>query len=137
MGCLLVSGVNAQGIDANKTGLNESAQKAGFNVSLSCVGKPGGCIASFAGAAINALTGLFGALFLGLILWGGFRYLFSQGEKDAVKKARETIVNAIIGLLIVTISWAIADFVLTAMTSITSAPTATTESASNQPVVSP
>lgn len=121
----------AQGLDANKTGLNDAAQKAGYNTALSCVGKPGGCIAAFAGAAINALTALFGAIFFGLILWGGFKYLFSMGDKDAVKKARETIVNAIIGLLIVATSYAIADFVLQAMSSITTAPT-TTETTGTQ-----
>ena len=124
LGCTLIP-VYAQGLDANKTGLNEAAKNAGFNTGLSCTGKPGGCIASFAGAAINSLVALFGAVFLGLIVYGGFRYLFSQGDKDQVKKARETIVNAIIGLLIVSISYAIANFVLTAMSSITSAPTTT------------
>jgi cbb3-type cytochrome oxidase subunit 3 len=123
--------VFAQGLSANDTGLNDAANKAGYNTGLTCAGKPGGCIATFAGAAINALVAVFGALFLGLILYGGFQYLFSRGDKDAVKKARETIVNAIIGLLIVSISYAIADFVLTAMTSITS--TATTTETTTQP----
>lgn len=125
LGCVLTP-VLAQGLDANKTGLNDAARKAGYNVSLSCVGKPGGCIAPFAGAVINVLTGLFGAVFFGLILYGGFQYLFSQGEKDMVKKARATIVNAIIGLLIVSISYAVANFVLQALATVTSVQTTET-----------
>jgi hypothetical protein len=132
LGCSFIP-VYAQGLDANKTGLNDAAKSAGYNTGLSCVNKPGGCIAAFAGAAINALVALFGAVFLGLIVYGGFRYLLSQGDKDAVKKARETIVNAIIGLLIVSISYAIADFVLTTMTSITTAPTTTNTTTQTTP----
>jgi hypothetical protein len=119
----------AQGLDANKTGLSEAAQKAGYNSSLTCLGKPGGCIATFAGAAINALAGLFGAVFLGLILYGGFQYLFSQGDKNAVAKARGTIVNAIIGLLIVVLSYSVVNFVFNALTTVTQ--TTTTEQASS------
>lgn len=129
-----LASVQAQGLDPNKTGLNETAQKAGYNASLTCLGKPGGCISAFAGAAISALAGLFGALFFGLILWGGFQYLLSQGEKTKVAKARETIVNAVVGLLIVVISYAIVNFVFDAMSAVTqSSQTQSTEASA--PVV--
>lgn len=124
--------VLAQGLDPNSTGLNETARKAGYNPTLSCLGKPGGCIATFAGAAIKALAGLFGALFFGLILWGGFQYLLSQGDKAKVTKARETIVNAVVGLLIVVISYSIVNFVFDALSMVTQPPTTQTTETNTQ-----
>lgn len=119
--------VHAQGLDANSTGLDAAAKQAGYDTGQSCVSQPGGCIAKFAGAAINAVSALLGAVFFGLILYGGFLYLTSRGDEKATKKARETIANAVIGLLIIAISYSVADFVLNQITQITSAPTTSEE----------
>jgi hypothetical protein len=39
-------------------------------------------------------------LTLGLILWGGFGFLTSEGKPDATAKSRQTIINAAVGLAI-------------------------------------
>lgn len=114
-----VSSVFAQsGFSAKNTGLDESAQKAGYNVGLSCQSQPGGCIPYIIGNTVNVLLGAFGSLFLVLLIWGGFQYMTAQGDEPKVKKAQETLKNAIIGVLIVTASYAIATFVLKSVTSI-------------------
>lgn len=41
------------------------------------------------------------------LLWGGFDWLTSGGDKTAVENARNKITQAIIGLLIVVIIWAL------------------------------
>lgn len=41
-----------------------------------------------------------GLVAVAFIIFGGFRYLTSQGEPDALKGARSTIINALIGLVI-------------------------------------
>ncbi|HKZ34533.1 MAG TPA: hypothetical protein VJ179_01535 [Patescibacteria group bacterium] len=41
------------------------------------------------------------------LLWGGFEWITSSGEKEAVKLAREKITGAVIGLVIVLFSFAI------------------------------
>ncbi len=41
-----------------------------------------------------------GLVAVAFIIIGGFRYLTSQGEPDALKGARTTIINALIGLVI-------------------------------------
>lgn len=46
-------------------------------------------------------------LFVGLILYAGSLYLFSQGSEDKVKKALQIIKVAIIGLLVVVMAYAI------------------------------
>lgn len=107
--------VYAQGFTSDETGLKETADRAGFTTYLPCHEQPGGCIPVFIGVFVNALLGIFGALFLVLIMWGGIQYMFAQGDTDKVKKAQQTIKNAILGMLIVAASYAIANFVLDAI----------------------
>ncbi len=104
----------AQGFTAKDTGLEETGTKAGFSTGLACMQnkEAGGCIPVFIGALVNALLGIFGALFLVLIMWGGIQYMLAQGDENKVKAAKATLKNAILGLVIVVASYAIADFVL-------------------------
>lgn len=115
-----VLAAHAQGFTSENTGLVEAGQKAGFATNLACRTQPGGCIPFFIGTAVNALLGIFGALFLVLILWGGVQYMFAQGEDARIKKAKQTLINAVLGMIIVTASYAIANFVLTTLSTVTS-----------------
>jgi len=45
------------------------------------------------------------------IIYGAFQYLISQGEPDKTKSARQTILNALIGLVIATLAIVIVNFV--------------------------
>jgi hypothetical protein len=47
----------------------------------------------------------------GLLIWGGIKYATSQGEPSHIKEAKDTILNAIIGLGIVLSSVAIINFI--------------------------
>jgi hypothetical protein len=116
--------VSAQGFNIKNTGVTETANKAGYQTNLACASQPGGCIPAFAGTIINALAGLFGAFFFALILFGGFQYMTAGGDKTKTEKARTTIVNAIIGMIIVASSYAIASYVLSAMGTVTTGATA-------------
>lgn len=51
-----------------------------------------------------------GALFY--LIWGGIKWLMSEGDKTAVDAARQHIVSAIIGLIIVFLSYFILNFIL-------------------------
>jgi hypothetical protein len=113
----------AQGFTTKDTGVTEAANKAGYQTNLACANAPGGCIPAYAGTIVNALSGLFGAYFFVLILYGGFLYMTAGGEAAKTTKARQTIVNAIIGMLIVASSYAIASYVLNAMAGATTGTT--------------
>lgn len=43
---------------------------------------------------------------------GGFRYIVSQGNEEAVEKAKGTITNAIIGIVVIVLAWIILTVVL-------------------------
>jgi hypothetical protein len=44
---------------------------------------------------------------IGLLLWGAIGWITSQGDKQKIEKARGTIVAAIIGLVIVLLSFVV------------------------------
>ncbi|RLC35733.1 hypothetical protein DRH14_00095 [Candidatus Shapirobacteria bacterium] len=46
-------------------------------------------------------------VFFFMLVWGGLRWVMSQGDKTNVENARNQITNALIGLAIVFAAWAI------------------------------
>jgi len=68
-------------------------------------------------AIIDILLRLATLAALGFVIYGGFRYITSQGEPDATASARQTILNAVIGLIIALLSSGIVAFVARTLTS--------------------
>lgn len=54
---------------------------------------------------------LAGAIAVGYIIYGGIQYVISSGEPDKTKKAQETIVNALIGLVLAMLATVIVQFI--------------------------
>ncbi len=73
---------------------------------------PSGSIPDIIAIIINGLLGLVGTLFVVLIVYGGFLWMTSAGNEDKVKKARELIINASIGIAIVILSYVIVKTVM-------------------------
>jgi hypothetical protein len=63
----------------------------------------------------NFLLGITGSLALGAFIYGGFRMLISAGESEGIKKGKDAIIGAVIGLIIVFASFLIIKFVMSAM----------------------
>lgn len=55
--------------------------------------------------------GFVGIIFVGLIVYGGFVLFTAQGEEEKVKKGTSIIKGAVIGFIIVMLSYAITTFV--------------------------
>jgi len=64
---------------------------------------------------VTAILGIVGALFFVMFLWGGFKYMTAGGEAKKVQDAQKTLVNAVIGLILIGTSYAIASEVLKAI----------------------
>ena len=60
---------------------------------------------------INVALGIFGIVFVGLLIYGGWLYMSAAGNQDRVEQGVKTIRWAIIGILIVIASYAISVFV--------------------------
>lgn len=52
-----------------------------------------------------------GVVAVGFVVYGGFMYVLSNGEPSKVKKAKDTLLYAIIGLVIVLFAFAITSFI--------------------------
>jgi ABC-type Fe3+ transport system permease subunit len=62
-------------------------------------------------AIIEILLRIAGLAAVIFVMYGGFQYLTSQAEPDAVNKARQTIINALIGLAIAVLASVIVNFI--------------------------
>lgn len=62
---------------------------------------------------IQTILSFLGLLFVILIIWSGFQWMTAGGSSDAVTKAKQRIINAVIGLVIVLAAYAITNFVIT------------------------
>lgn len=73
------------------------------------------------GGVISSLIGFLGVLLFAYLLYGGFKWMTAGGEEKNVKDAVQIIRNAVIGMVIIALSYAIANFVITNIGTATSA----------------
>ncbi|MEK7580570.1 MAG: hypothetical protein AAB465_03115 [Patescibacteria group bacterium] len=64
------------------------------------------------GRIINIVLGFLGLIAVVIIIIGGFMWMTSGGDEPKIKKAKDLILNGVIGLLIIVISYAAARFVV-------------------------
>lgn len=64
---------------------------------------------------INILLFVVGAISVVMIIVGGIRYATSAGSADAVKAAKNTVLYAIVGLVVAFLAFAIVNWVLGAL----------------------
>lgn len=89
--------------DQFERGLKDTGEKAGYP-------SGGGDTTSFGGrlgVAIKLVLSFLGVIFLGLTIFGGYKYMLARGNDQEVRKARDIIVQALIGLIIVLAAYAI------------------------------
>lgn len=65
---------------------------------------------------VNVLLFIIGAICVIMLIWGGIRYTTSGGNSASVTAAKNTILYAIIGLVIAFLAFAIVNWVLGAVT---------------------
>jgi len=90
------------------TGLAGAAAGTGLNTS--CVGSE--CLITIVGNTINLVLGFLGIILLVMLLYAGFLWMTSGGDTKGVQAAKTMITNAVAGVVIVAISYAITAFVL-------------------------
>ncbi|HWT55898.1 MAG TPA: hypothetical protein VN031_02595 [Candidatus Microsaccharimonas sp.] len=62
-------------------------------------------------AFVEILLRIAGLAAVVFVIFGGFQYLTSQAEPDAVSKARQTIINALVGLAIAIMAAVLVNFI--------------------------
>ena len=64
----------------------------------------------------NVALFLIGAISVIMLIYGGIRYTLSQGDSTAVQNAKNTIMYAVIGIVVAILAFAIVNFVVTSFT---------------------
>ena len=100
---MLLSPTLVFGVD-DSYGLNATAEAAHLT-------KYGKDVPALIGNVIGTLLSLVSVIFFILMIYGGLRWMLSRGNEDQSKKALDTIIAAIIGIIIVLASYAITTFV--------------------------
>lgn len=72
-------------------------------------------LSTIVGSVIQALLGLLGVIFLGLIVYGGFIWMIARGNEKRVTEAKDIMINSTIGLVIVLSAYAITTYVISAL----------------------
>jgi len=67
---------------------------------------------SYISTIINVLLGLIGVVAVIMLIYGGFRYVLSAGNEKATGAAKDTILFAIIGIVVAVLAFAIVNFVI-------------------------
>lgn len=92
---------------ADSFGTDATAKAAGLSEKYN---KP---VPEIVGNIIGSALSMIGVIFFILMVYGGFLWMTARGDEPTVKKAKETIIAAVIGLIIVMGSFAITNFVFT------------------------
>lgn len=101
----------------NDFGLREAAREAGL---IPATGEPAiGSVAALGGRLAGYLLSFVGVIFFALTMYGGILWMTARGDAEQVKKAQELIKSAIIGLVVVFLSYAVTNFVITNLLSTT------------------
>lgn len=96
--------------DAIKEGLCSGAN---FRTSGgSCAAQSGRSFTDVLAKIVNIISIIVGAAAVLMIIFGGFRYITSGGDSGNISAAKNTILYAIIGLVIVALAQVIVRFVL-------------------------
>ncbi len=66
----------------------------------------------FIGNLVTAAIVLAALVSLAFLIYGGVKWIMSEGDKTAVENARQTVVGAVVGLVIVFVSYLILSIVL-------------------------
>ena len=106
------TGDNTGGASGNA---NNGTCPSGTPAGTVCLANPRGRITTpqaLIGKVINTVLGVVGSLALIMFIFGGLTWMTSAGSPEKVKKGREIIVWAAIGLIIVFASYALVRFLL-------------------------
>jgi hypothetical protein len=116
MPTVAISGIASAADCSGATNNINAGANAAFGTDTCNVTTTGGAqsLASIAKTAVNVLSLIVGIVAVIMIIYGGLRYITSGGDSGSVGNAKNTLIYAIIGLIIVALAQLIVHFVLNA-----------------------
>lgn len=74
-------------------------------------------VPTIAGNIIGTALSMISVIFFILMVYGGFLWMTAHGDESQVTKAQETIIGAVIGIIVILASYAITNYVTTSVIS--------------------
>jgi cytochrome bd-type quinol oxidase subunit 2 len=100
----------------NETDANKECKNTVSGEAAACANEPGGCPQKGINKLIKQIIDVFsiivGVVAVIMIIYGGFRYITSGGDSNNVSAAKNTLIYAIVGLVIVAFAQIIVKFIL-------------------------
>lgn len=113
---LVAPHVGAAAASDNGLGLKKGVTSAKGNDQVSCLfgSEKEGCTegTGIFQTIVNVILFIIGAVAVIMIVVGGVRYTVSNGDSNAVQGAKNTIMYAIVGLVVAIIAYALVNFVV-------------------------
>lgn len=72
-------------------------------------------VSQLIGKILNIVLGIVGLIAVLFLVWGGFQYITSAGDEEKVKSAKGTMINALIGVVVVILAYALVRVVTNAI----------------------
>lgn len=108
----IVAGIGLTALPAtNVSAINVFDQCKNNADSAVCKAK-GDSLGKMIQTVINILLYILGAVAVVMIVIGGIRYTTSNGDSGAIKSAKDTILYAVIGLVVAILAYSIVNFVI-------------------------
>ena len=95
------------GLEATNLGNGQGAGQAGAQLPI------------LVGKIIRTILGLLGIIFVVLMVYASFLCMMARGEEEPLSKAKDIIKQAIIGVIIVFLAYALTGFVISSITKAT------------------
>jgi hypothetical protein len=94
-----------------------SSPSSGGTVKLADVSPVGETdVPTIIGNVIKAVLGIIGAVALFMFVYGGILLLSSGGRQDQIKKGKDVLIWAIIGIAVILASYALVEFIISGLT---------------------
>ena len=93
------------------SGLNNTADKTGYDYTKYKSYTSAGILSDELGKVLSVAITFLGVVFLGLMIYAGYTWMIARGNEQEVTKAKNIIIYAVIGLVVVLSAYAITQIV--------------------------
>lgn len=95
-------------------GLKKVGGEAGYDNTLQA-NQAENKLINIVGKVVQALLSFLGVIFFILMIYAGFIWMTAKGDQQKVQKAKDVLINSLIGLIIVVTAYAVSYFVISAI----------------------
>jgi ABC-type Fe3+ transport system permease subunit len=106
---LIPATVAAAGTDGSQNAICDGIGLSGGDCDKTKAGKS---LADLASSIINIISILLGIVAVIMIIVGGFKYVTSNGDSNAITSARNTVIYALVGLIVAALAQFLVKYVL-------------------------